>query len=1608
MSKLTDAAQNAADYIASIADESSSQFTGDQGGLSAGQGGRAGGLKGQTKEAAIPDVVSRWERYTPIEGAGGVVSYANPVNGETWFHPDWNQSSHRSFQPDKMKTPEQVMAFALAQEKRNRKNAERAAAAAVAPSFETAEAPAATPSDAVGMDLGPVDQSAVDAAISESDMNSLPVGIDLGPVNPVDYGVLQGAVPQQAPVQGSALAPSQPSNPQYGRASGYNGTNYNPQQPGYPPQQPQQPQQQQQAQQEDLTPRQIIDRLWKDLFYRDRKSARRKNRQLAREAERLNMPLAEYLAATGKRLDPAAFDDFRKIQDEMYGEIPEADAAGAGRMFKDHGALWKMMDNLVYDMQIGFFHVQGEQLAYDKDGTPYVRYSKRMQSKIGDMEQMFGLRASDSGRRTVFRMVRLYASMSTDFSGRMFNMDKEEWSMTEDEFIMVCNLMMESAEKDHKNHNPFRMVQKNATIGGTRLYPSGVIPMVVAAEICNGNSIITVSPTELIEAARAEWVGFTYPQMRHDLSVNRRVRAATAKKRRKAEKRAKALGREVDESQFRTPNLQAQRVVVEGMQQALARIDGISADKFSTSYNVDTTDRYFISEYLDESKMYATAMNGNYDSEKVSARSRAKASEWSERYSGDGYNVTKRNPDGTIELNERVVETNSQWGLRVFGSYVQINALIGQVGIAIGQVAEKAATVATTGAWTSVVLRHYNKEDANYEMSKNAVSFVTSDEFIEAMSAAKMLCDVYGPGTLRLFRETGRPMTRSEAGNWLINEFLADAPSEKKAAIESTFHEWVNKFMAGDFALNKSDCLNWYKSYLIHNGAQAKVQRQLAEKGERDKMGIALTAREIEDTMIASGDPARWFADAVGTDNGIGAYIAMRGNSIANMNPASFAVTEFLARHRVGNAAILAFLDHFPHYGINMLLNLVPFCKTIMYLEAKRGSNGNKATSSDLVIGGNFGSVGNQSLREAAQNDPGFRTGLLLNLSYDAFAMGRIAIVQPFIKVVAMLILGVQLPDDKKNLTNFEAYKVGGIEFNSGFWMNDILLWSDPIACAVVATIVTGDSKIGKDVFINSVSQMLDGNVLIDAVNVITNWQEDLHKMQAMADDPNYDGPPPTESALTELLWTYLTFAKNSVTPFAPLNRTIANSTLLRGEDALTPDPNREWNTDSQWAIDNKISRYIEDDSTRRRNKLTMYDPILGLGLDWFLNMMNPDENAHHFWASMPPRSSGDPVTLAYAEAVHFDYSERGDLTEQEYQYEKFQEYRKYVEENFSGPVAAAEAGFYLPNENRFAFQNVINAECNMLDKDLMKRVASGEIIYDSDEYWEIAKSNSAYKKELTAFSNNWLWNDAIPAGYERYDQLLTDYDVRYIDTVTNKPTNAWDWFWHQDTVVREYYPKGNHPTSVLPYTWVDTKGRGYNAETLNYWETPNSDLEAIRNSDIGEHVISMGRWAGKTVNDLIFGGEQPDYEPFSRPDDYTNPDESTMSERSWVAHKIPADYTLKQDREDSDGGIYGEAGQLTEEEAAALEAMFSGKLVPADAVAANRTYWPSGSYGYTYSGGSSSYNYNPRIYSTSGSVGSSRPSTMYSKAPYTTRPSYLSPGFSTKGSREAYRRQDI
>lgn len=166
--------------------------------------------------------------------------------------------------------------------------------------------------------------------------------------------------------------------------------------------------------------------------------------------------------------------------------------------------------------------------------------------------------------------------------------------------------------------------------------------------------------------------------------------------------------------------------------------------------------------------------------------------------------------------------------------------------------------------------------------------------------------------------------------------------------------------------------------------------------------------------------------------------------------------------------------------------------------------------------------------------------------------------------------------------------------------------------------------------------------------------------------------------------------------------------------------------------------------------------------------------------------------------------------------------------------------------------------------------------------------------------------------------------------------------------------------------------------------------------SALGSEPLQKGKDAGKDIETVLYGGDV----------DFATTDGNRSTEfltdtptANWRA-LVPYDQTkmmkqlrnvLKND-EDSDKSKTSSLGALANTNSSANW---------------NNQYWPTNgvrSYGRGSSGGSA-----PRIYSNPRSINNDKAATMYQKTPYSSSSSNsLRPSFSTKGSREAYKRQDM
>ena len=285
------------------------------------------------------------------------------------------------------------------------------------------------------------------------------------------------------------------------------------------------------------------------------------------------------------------------------------------------------------------------------------------------------------------------------------------------------------------------------------------------------------------------------------------------------------------------------------------------------------------------------------------------------------------------------------------------------------------------------------------------------------------------------------------------------------------------------------------------------------------------------------------------------------------------------------------------------------------------------------------------------------------------------------------------------------------------------------------------------------------------------------------------------------------------------------------------------------------------------------------------------------------------------------------------------------------------------------------------------------------------------YKQFLQNILDNWVFNEDIPSGMNRYEKLITDTQVNYMWKDSKKTANALDFFLNKDKVEKIYTPQGNAPSSLLPFTTIRKTG-SYNDETALGWQNETTDLAAI-NAAIGDREVPFGQDKGALLAPLVEGSQ-----------DYTNTDmnaerrvdlsaggdagKGTINRRSYVYTGEKLDET-KASKEDLDAAAE-QYGMDYDDFQKQRSEVYSDK--DKDSNGGGYPY-PSGgkpygsrSYGYSRSGGGSSYS--PKIYSAPQRVYNTTARGLNIKAPYKATTTYLRPAFYTKGSREAYKRSDM
>ena len=1116
----------------------------------------------------------------------------------------------------------------------------------------------------------------------------------------------------------------------------------------------------------------------------------------------------------------------------------------------------RLIDQFVRDFIIGFFPVNTQHIYIDPvTGVESIRWSRPVENSMNEIMEKCGLKNDLDGQRNVFRLVRLYSSLSSDRKGRVFvnaenPVNNEEWSMEEAEFVRICDWILKSIEQyGHPFVSPRYLDTNYTKLRSTEVFCSGIVPRVLAEAITGPDSQITfpnlstyrqsgmvgekVTADNIIDMARQEWYHRTFED----------------------------LDREVRPKNVR------QRKVIYDIQRALAEIDNLT--DFTERTGIENTVHHHLYEWEEYLKNYEAATKGTPNWGDVREINNEMFREYREMAAHSrGEHIMVGPPWNRHEVDQKYL-AKPEAALNLAVHLIRANGVL-RPEILISMIPEKAMAT----FMTQITLNFMGiKTKGDWVPSERTKSRMRSDEAANAMDAYKLLHELAGPGGCRLFSRSGMPCTHDNVINFVRENYMkpvaGDADSESRIRkLDEKITEFSNKLLVGDKCFRRTDTWNWFKALIYYNQRESLGQQAEKESYTDVRPGsLALTGEQIEDILEANEDIGFFFTEMMGTDGGVSAFNMLRGHNVASVNPLSYKVDQMLRDHGVTNAVITAFVDSFPKYGINFLYNITPLSRTMSYMYAwQKQANERDVTIGDLVIGGNLSS---------------FKEGLMMNLMYDGFSFGR-SLVLGAILAIVWTMLGYEPPERPQDLYNSSMWKIGGEEYNQTWWTNDVLMGAVPFAhfCAIMFS-DNPDKSLAWGVALDSLHDQIDGNVVLDFAYTIKNFERDMAEWQQVMEDPDYDGPIRGMDFMPSLIYAESLSVINKMTPFNPLVQSLMgnHSWIIRSivgeENVFEADPYKKYDDSADWKIERGVTKYVDDYNELQYRKIAKSNYLLA-GLGDLTNLVfNPADKTGFFWYEMPIKTKTDPMNYFWASEFAMDYNNIPEEFENQAQYEAAmaEKVLQYID-SFENKEQAKRLGFFIPSKAGAATANYVKSMKNAYKAIYAINKKLGN--HPSYEFYDLQIDKCNH------YLYDWLWDNDFPSWGVTYGLLATDFEVSYIDDITGKPVPGSAASVINPNVHAEFFPKGNMPNDWLPFTKVERQStsyitRGPNAETVNAWAegglTP-EEHKRIRQM-IGDFTIEHGQDAGKRLADVLYGGDGSG--------NYIHPNESTIGKRSYV-----------------------------------------------------------------------------------------------------------------------------
>lgn len=909
--------------------------------------------------------------------------------------------------------------------------------------------------------------------------------------------------------------------------------------------------------------------------------------------------------------------------------------------------------------------------------------------------------------------------------------------------------------------------------------------------------------------------------------------------------------------------------------------------------------------------------------------------------------------------------------------------------------------------------------DSKFERTEELKRLAGNPRTVQCQANLQMLMNIVGPDGVSAFcMDEGAASALSDRQammSWLRRD-LARKQEEAKgdagalsqlAKIQDKMARFTEFAMTGAGMTDAVDCQRFFDNFLLNMKAEYVRNPQAGNIVGTSEILEAVSREGIEAVMC------HMCAQHQGRD----ALLGVNELNMGRRSGVASVVEWFMKEHGLTDAAVALILDKYIKFGINSILLHFPFTATAQYAVA-RGMlkyKGIDPKDADISSLSEFLSeweavyVGNTMGVDEAN-------GLAKCVLYDMCQLGSDAAVAAFVFLLHAIFGGDDDDPDDLQKANPVEWAFGSIKVIPAWWSYD---FTGPAYClgqAMWAWYRTGDAKLAGDIVINGTAEALSGSAVLDMVNMLKSADEIIQAMQEI--NQNKEGGETNSSydLSTATYMSYVTkatlaqFLKNITPGF--LND-VQSESLLRGSNAKQTTAYKYYKEDGN-------SAYI-DDVNEVLFRTFAKNNVAFAGLLNAMNLMGVRSNEYsqttgYFWWQMPTATQTDQLSLYWYGQLNV---EDGWSTQ-----EKDAAAEKLIDimNQYGSATNAAAQGFILPVSARNNLREYLAArqlEYNDAWLDAQIAYKNGEIDYAAKS--QAYNNQYAYKQLVNKIYTDWLNNDALTPSMNRYDKLISDTQVNYVWTSganEGQVANALDFFFHPDQVEAKYSQMGNVPSSVLPLTIVEDSGK-YNQETGSAWYNPDyTDMQAIADM-VGDGTIGLGRDQGSYTIPTIMGSQDD-----RSMDSERKASEPTANNRRLVANDgfNILDNVSKNDVDESVAAARANIDYNALKDKEALVEAANNSSNGSSNYSYSKSYGTSsGSSGKSYSGyskssgSSSSYkssskssSYSSKIYSSTHNLYTKTAQGMDVKTPYSASTTYLRPGFSTKGSREAYKRSDI